>query len=168
MALTRRLFGLSLAGISTAWGSTAGFVKHAVLRRPYRHVEQIPSRRLMLLDCLHLQVACSAPLRVTVTQSGMSEPILLATLTPKDGAIFRLLGVHGFRANDTTVAIDSREPFRLLYISAVYMHPPFRREDGMINYLNPAFPSHPDHAGFGRVYHPHHRKIGGGGSDIAY
>lgn len=73
-----------------------------------------------------------------------------------------------FPSGDTTITIGSRRPFKLLYVGVVFMHPPFRREDGMIHYLNPALGSHPEPPGFGLVSRPHHRKFGGGGKDVAY
>lgn len=96
MPMTRRLFGLSLAGISSAWGTTTGFVKHSVFKRPYVHAEFVASRALMLFDCIHLQVECSAPLRINVTQEGLPEPILQTSVVPRNREIFRFLGVHGF------------------------------------------------------------------------
>jgi hypothetical protein len=168
MPLTRRLFAQSLAGVTAAWGSTTGFVKYSVLRRPHNHVELVPARHLMLLDCLYIQAECEAALRISVRQQGAVEDLLQVSVVPRNRERFLLLGVHGYRAEaETTVTIESRKQFRVIEFSARFMHPPFYRQDGMIHYLNPALGSHPETPGFGWSV-PHHRKLYGSGKDVGY
>jgi hypothetical protein len=167
--MTRRLFATVLSGAASALASTREFAVHTVLRRPFRVTEIIPDRDHMLIDCVFVRAKCAAPLRFKATVPGKEEPVLALTAVPRSEERVMLLGLHGFIASrPLTVQIDSSRPFELQEFSALYMHPGFRRVDGMIVYNNPIFASHQDWPGFARNVPWHHRKMFGPGKDIGF
>jgi hypothetical protein len=167
--MTRRLFATALSGAASALASAREFAVHSVLRRPYRVIEVIPEQDCMLIDCLFVRAKCSAPLRFKATAPGEEEPVLALTAVPRSDERVMLLGLHGFIASrPLTVQIDSSRPFELEEFSARYMHPGFRRVDGMIVYNNPIFLTHQDWPGFAINVPWHHRKMFGPGKDVGY
>src|SRR5262245_33150617 len=97
--VTRRGFGGLLAGLAAATANAGAFVQHKVLRRPYVESAVTPARERMLHDVVYLRGEWQSPLRITVMMSGVDEPLLQATMTPRpDEARIRLLGLHGARA----------------------------------------------------------------------
>lgn len=164
-----KLFSGAVAAGGSAVAATGGFVRHRILRRPYRHVERVEAVPRKLLDALHVQCGqVNAPLRIKVTQPSNPESLLEVTVAPRSGECFQLLGVHGYREEeDTWVEIESRKPFKVKYITMSHMFPAFRREGGMIVYHDPFYKPHPETLLFGQAS-PHHRKLFGPGKDIGY
>lgn len=146
-------------------------MKHRVLRRPYVHTENVAAHfdpYPMLWDCVYIQAECAAPLRIKATRSDIEEPVLEMTVSPRSIERFMLLAVHNLPADQPVAwSIKSMKPFKILLFDAHFMHPPFRRVDGMIVYHNPGFKTHPEPWRFGHAQ-PHHRKIYGSGKDVGY
>ena len=151
MAMTRRLFGSVLASsgaaMASAGRSTTEFVQHKVLRRPYSFGEVIQPRQRQLYDCLFLEFAsCSAEVRVRAQFDGQDESAFEVTVAPHpSGSSVALLGLHGYRAQvPLKISISSRKTFKLTSVSAHFMHPGFRRMDGMIVYNDPSYTPIPE------------------------
>lgn len=169
MGSVSRRFFLSAAAAATATaGSVKSFVTHTVLRRPFRVVEDVPPRPYMLVDCVQLQVECLGALRVKVEWDGCEEPLCEMSLRPHSNEQFMLLSVHGARAESPLrVTVESAKKIASAFIYVRFMHPSFRREDGMIVYHDSFYKPHSDN-GFGVNVRPHHRKFYGPGKDISY
>jgi hypothetical protein len=167
-SISRRFFLSAAAAASAAAGSVKSFVSHTVLRRPFAHVEDVAPRPYMLVDCVSLRIECSSLLRVKVEWDGCDEPLCEMSLRPRSQEQFMLLAVHGARAESPLrVTINSAKKFRVESLVVNFMHPPFRREDGMIVYHDAFYEPHVDN-GFGLNVRPHHRKFYGPGKDISY
>lgn len=177
--LTRRGFGQLIAGlvslrVSTASfvvslnGSTASFVKHKILRRPYGVDMQANANPGLLYDCLWMRVECTSALRIVAKYPGMDESVLEATVHPRSGEMFKMLGVHSHRAEmPLKITISSRQPFKVRMLDAIFLRPPFRVEDGMMIFHDKFYPPKPI-TGFIGSYDPIQRVIGGPGKDVGY
>lgn len=165
--ITRRGFGSILAGLLSASQVPVEFVRHRILRRPYKHSHTFDPYPYMLYDALFVQGTYQAALRVTAKYPGAEEPILQATVSPRDKERFMLLGVNNHRAElSLEVTIESSRPFKA-EVAAKYMHPGFRREDGMIIYHDSFYKPRAESPGFGMAV-AIHRKIYGPGKDVGY
>lgn len=175
--MTRRLFAGLMAAGGTAVAKTEVFISHGILRRPYKFVEQVGPAPYMLWDAVIASVSfgelkpgrfAESPLRVTVRQKDAEEAALSATVTPRHDETFMLLGVHQMRAESpATITFECRKKFFVKHLAVKFMHPPFRREGGMVYYHDPFYTPRPEiDVGYGAL--PHHRVIYGPGKDIGY
>lgn len=132
----------------------------------------IDPRPYMLFDCLYIYIGdeCPTPLTFEANISGFPEAVMISRSIVRPLERVMLLGVHDFPAEaGLRLTITSTSPFSINGVDPRFKRPPFRREDGMIIYNDPRYPSHPESFNPGAGSDPvHHRKVFGPGKDVGF